>query len=472
MRPIMKKVYTISKKAEQPRVWLQSLVCEAAGWKEGETLYVQVLEDKQEIIIENKTEHAAVDSHVVHVSGRKSPTSQKRRPLVDSSGSRYASILSIKQKVEICVFTEGDYGRVIIRPLQYKLMASKTIQSPADERIRLLSMCAGAGIGTSCMVDTNYFTPVMEIEWEDDSSEVIKHNYPNSYLFNGDLRDCNEAVKSDVAFISLPCDQHSSLGYQEGNVMNNLVLAASKLIKSSKSKILFFENVPQFYKSDSWFILKDLLGDIYPYWQEKNIESWDYGSIATRNRTYAVGFSDYELFQSFEFPRAPKLRRKKLKDYLESPKSKFEWKSLAKWMNSFQSRDSSWKNRSLDKTFVTGEVKQINAIPARYRSQCASNSYVLSENRESFRFLTEKEIRKILHVPDWFEFCDHTPVTRRYEMLGQSVDGNVIRAIANNIAMVLMKHSFHTIKEHVKEIKDKTVASVNIATNGQLELMI
>jgi hypothetical protein len=43
----------------------------------------------------------------------------------------------------------------------------------------------GAGIGTSAFMN-GYFTPVMEIEYEDDSSENLKLNYPKSYLFNGD----------------------------------------------------------------------------------------------------------------------------------------------------------------------------------------------------------------------------------------------------------------------------------------------
>lgn len=469
MNPVMKKVYTVSKKADNPRVWLQHLICEAAGLQADEEIYISVDEDNQEIVVQNQP--ISEQNHVVHVSSRVSKTSGKRRPLVDSAKQEYASILSIKQKVEICVYRKGSLSKIVIRPLRYKLMETATIESPSDERIRLLSVCAGAGIGTSCLQDTNYFTPVMEIEYDDDSSEILKHNYPNSYLFNGDLRDCHEVVESQVALVTLPCSEHSSLGFQEGNVMNDLFLATAKILISSKSKVLFFENVPAFFQSEGWQQLKDLLLDSYPYWQEKNIESYDFGAIATRNRTYAVAFSDFEMFQSFQFPKAPNVRRKKLKDYLDGKNESFEWKSLDHWMASFQSREA-WKDRSLDKTFVDGNAKQINCIAMRYRSQSASNTYVLSDDKKHFRFLTENEIRRILRVPEWFEFCDHTPKTRRFEMLGQSVSGEVIRAIGNSIAAAFMKQALKKVNQKVRVVKEKVEQAISIATNGQLELVI
>jgi len=470
MKQILKKVYTVSKKAEKPRLWLQHILCESAGLSVGAPIYISVNQEDEEIIIQNQP--ISDDDHIVHVSSRLSKTSGNRRPLVDSAKEEYASILSIKQKVEMCVYKKGTLSRIVVRPLHYKLMETATVESPKDGRIRLLSVCAGSGVGTSCLVDTKYFTSVMEIENDEDSSEVLKLNYPNSYLFNGDMRDCHEVVESDVALVTLPCTEHSSLGFQEGNVMNDLYLATAKIIASSKSKIIFFENVPAFYKSEGWHLLKSLLSELYPYWHEKNIESYDFGSISLRNRTYAIGFLDYEMFTQFSFPKAPNVRRRKLKDYLDGKDGKYEWKSLKTWMNNFKTRGSSWSNRSLDKTFVDGNCKQISCLAARYRSQSASNTYVLSDDKQSFRFLTESEIRRILRVPDWFEFCDHTPITRRYEMLGQSVSGEVIRAIGNSIAAVFMRQALKKVSSVVSEVKQKVEHALSIDSKGQLELII
>ncbi len=460
-----KKVYTVSKKADKPRLWLQHIVCEAADFQPGDPLYIRVNEDEEQILIQNYDFPDESADHIIHVAARRNRVSGKERPLVDTSGERY-KFLSIKQKVEIAVYKKGSKSQIVIQPLRYSLFTNQTLNTQKDERIRLLSVCAGAGMGTVCMADTNSYTPIQEIELDEDSAEVLIHNFPNSTVFNGDMRDCMEIAEVDVALVTLPCGEFSTLGYQEGNVMNDLVLAASKIIKSSKASMLFFENVPKFYKSDAWFRLRELLRDEYPFWTTKNIEAWDFGSIATRNRTYGFACRDNEVFQAFDFPTAPKIRRRKLKDFLDSSKVNHEWKELDKWMDSFNSREA-WRDRDLSRTFVTKDVNKISCIPARYTAHSASSSYVLHEDGKRWRFLSIAEIKRILNVPEWFEFCEHTPKTRQYEMLGQSVDGTVIRAIANKIA-----YAYTKVKTSTKKITNSLTDSYTINNQGQLELFL
>lgn len=468
---VLKTVYQVAKKGKnpKPRFFLQHLVCEAANWGPGDTLYVSVDESNKEIIVQNQTIEEA--THTLSVSYRE--RNGIKRPVIDTAGERYESIVDIKDKVEICVYK----GKVIIRPLRYKLMENATIPTHEDERIRYLSICAGAGIGTSVLKNTGYFTPVMEIELEEDSAEVLRHNFPNSFIFNGDLRDCHEVMQSDVVLATLPCNEHSNLGFGDEGMINHLVLATSKIIESSKCKAIIFENVPQWFTSKSYQTLKDILLPNFPYWTESNIESADCGSLARRNRTYAIATSSRELLFNFEFPQIPKNQRKrKLRNYVDSfSENNYEWKDLAKWQESFASREA-WKDRNLDKTFVTLDAKEIACIPKRYRSHCASNSYVLNEAKTMWRFLTETEIMRILSVPDWFEFPNFIPITRRYEMLGQSVDGRVFAGIANNLATAFLKTK-RFFENNVLQV-DKNLALVEnempitIDANGQIGLAI
>lgn len=69
MKQVIKKVYTVSKKADNPRLWLQHLVCEAAGLKAEEEIYISVNEENQEIIIQNRPINQ--DDHILHVSSRR-----------------------------------------------------------------------------------------------------------------------------------------------------------------------------------------------------------------------------------------------------------------------------------------------------------------------------------------------------------------------------------------------------------------
>lgn len=476
---VLKKVYQVSQKGKnpQPRFFLQHLICEAAGWKPKDTLYVHTNEEENEVTVQNtpfqfenseKESHMKDRIHEVSVSYRENKNTGQLRPLVDTAGDRYRSIVDIKQKVEMCVYK----GKVVIRPLQYNLMENATTPTHSDQRIRLTSIGAGAGVGTSVFQNTGYFTPVMEIELEQDSAEVLKHNFPNSFLFNGDLRDCHDVMESDVVLATLPCNEHSNLGFGDEGIGNNIVLATVKLIESSKSKAVVFENVPQFYKSKAFQSMKEMLMDKYPYWIERNIESLDFGSLARRDRTYAVAFTHKEMFLNFEFPAPAKNQRKrKLRDYVDSFKEcNYEWKSLEKWTESFNSREA-WKDRKLDKTFVTMDAKEIQCIPKRYRSQCASNTYVLNSAKDKWRFLTESEIRKILSIPEWFQFCSHTPITRRFEMLGQSVDGRVISAIANNLATTFMKTK-DKLTSTAQTVKNTAQEFISINENGQFELAL
>lgn len=463
----LKKVYSVSKKGkpEKPRLFLQHLVCEAAGFTPKGELFISIDESKEEIVLQNFPFNDSNEVFSVHVASRKSRLSGKERPLVDTAGDKYA-FLDINQKIEVNVYKNGNKGQVVIRPLEYQLFENNTIPSPKDSRIRVLSVCAGSGIGTAALVDTNYFSAVQEIELEDDSAEVLLHNFPNSTIFNGDLRDCNNVAEADMAFVTMPCTEHSNLGYQEGNVMNDLVIATTKIIKSSRASVLFFENVPGFYQSQAWIDLKGLLKNDYPYWAQKELEAWDFGSLALRRRVYAVAFDSEERFLEFEFPKPPKLRRKKLKDFLDRNDVEHEWKSVDKWMESFNSR-SAWRDRSLELTFLTKDAEKAQCIPSRYTAQCASNSHVLNDDKTMWRFFSLDEIKRIMGIPEWFSFTDNIQKIRKYEMLGQSIDGRVIKAIANRIAYAFMK-----VKNNLTKKVDEIKNSYTVANSGQLELLL
>ncbi|MFX3639873.1 MAG: DNA cytosine methyltransferase [Candidatus Pristimantibacillus sp.] len=441
---LLTKVYTVSKKHDAPRLWLQNLICETAGFIPGSELYVHVDESSQRITIQNKGFEENQNVHKISVSSRLNRTSKERRPLVDTCGTKYASILCVQEKIEVSVYRQGEHSQVVVRPLHYRLFESETIESPSDERIRLLTICSGSGLGTSMFVDTQYYTAVQEVEIEDDSAEVIKYNFPHSYLFNGDLRDCGTVAKADVAFCTLDCSEHTSLGDGGQGYFNNLVLGTYKILKAAEPSVIFFENVPSFYQSRSYLDLKELLSPIYPYFIGPiQIDSYDFGSIARRDRSYVVCMREREDFEHFRTPKAPTFRRFKLKEFLDPKGTEHVWKSVSSWRESFASKvekNNSWAERSTEKTFVNPNTcTELQCIPRRYRSHSASNSYVLNDEGTEWRFLTISELRRIFHIPSWFQFPKHTPVSRIYEMIGQSLCGKIIKCFANEIATMFFR---------------------------------
>ncbi|MFE5321495.1 hypothetical protein ACFQ88_22555 [Paenibacillus sp. NPDC056579] len=237
--PLLKKVYKVSKKHDAPRLWLQHIVCEAAGFTPGADLFVRIDEKEKMIIIQNQPYDDDGFDHEISVSSRINRTSGQPRPLVDTCGSRYATILNVQEKIEISVYRRGNISQVVVRPLRYRLFESDKVEPPSDERIRLLSICSGAGLGTAVFVESQYYTAVQEIEIDEDSAGVSKHNFPYSYLFNGDLRDCHTVAKADVAFVTLDCSEHSSLGDGGKDILTTLFLAPIKYYKL-QNRVPFF----------------------------------------------------------------------------------------------------------------------------------------------------------------------------------------------------------------------------------------
>jgi len=472
----LKKVYQISKKADRPRLFFRHIVCEAAGLNVGQEVYVRVDEEDQEIILQNKPFNDT-EGHSIHVSSSVNKHSGERRPLLDTARDYYNSIISIKEKAEVCVYQKGTLHQVIVRPLRFNIHQKQVMEhrdeKRNDERFKLLSLGAGCGIGTAAFQDTNFFTPVQEIELEEDSAENLMLNYPLSYVFNGDLRDVSEVAKSDVALCTLPCNEYSNLGQGNEDIFNNLILGVVDILRAADPKVIVMENVPGYYKGKGYNDLKNRLKEIWPYWTEKEIESYEFGSsIARRKRTYSYACKDEETFLNLEFPsQSRNPRRKKLKAFLDHKGTEYEWKPLDKWLKSFQSRDS-WKDRNLDKTFVKSDTKgPLNCIAKRYTSHSASNSYVLNHEGTHWRFLSISELRRILSIPDWFELSEHIPRWRQYEMIGQSVDCGIIKAIANKVAGTLLnvKEIGKTI---VKESKESINHAVTINDNGQVQLVL
>ncbi|MEB9897778.1 DNA cytosine methyltransferase [Bacillus cereus] len=301
-------------------------------------------------------------------------------------------------------------------------------------------------------VDTQYYTAVQEIEIEEDSGEVIKHNFPNSFLFSGDLRDCNTVAKADVALVTLDCSEHSVLGDGGQGYFDNLVLGAYKILEAAQPRVILFENVPAFYNSSSYLDLRELLALSFPYLVGPiRLDSYDFGSIAHRTRSYAVYLREKEDFERFKEPKIPSFRRFKLKEYLDPKGTHHEWKSVEAWRRSFSQKtinSNSWANRNTEKTFVNPNIcTELQCIPRRYRSHSASNSYILSEDGTKWRFLSIEELRRIFFIPKWFMFPRHISNPRIYEMIGQSLCGRVIRSFANEIASMFFRRHATNLKK-------------------------
>ncbi|MDH6374331.1 hypothetical protein M2444_006181 [Paenibacillus sp. PastF-3] len=65
---LLQKVYTVSKKHNSPRLFLQNFICESAGLEPGMDLFVRINETEKMIVIQNRVFEESDNIHEVSVS--------------------------------------------------------------------------------------------------------------------------------------------------------------------------------------------------------------------------------------------------------------------------------------------------------------------------------------------------------------------------------------------------------------------
>lgn len=58
----------------------------------------------------------------------------------------------------------------------------------------------------------------------------------------------------------------------------------ARIILESGANSIFFENVPTYFKSETFQKLKEMLLPVFPEWYQETIDSYDLGAIETRKR--------------------------------------------------------------------------------------------------------------------------------------------------------------------------------------------
>ena len=104
--------------------------------------------------------------------------------------------------------------------------------------------------------------------------------------------------------VTLDCSEHSSLGDGGQGYFDNLILGTYKILKAAEPRCIIYENVPAFYESASYSDLRELLAPDFPYLIGPiQIDSYDFGSIAHRTRSYAVYLREKEGFDLLRVPK-------------------------------------------------------------------------------------------------------------------------------------------------------------------------
>ena len=172
-----------------------------------------------------------------------------------------------------------------------------------------------AGIGG---IDIGFQQAGFEVLWANeidrDACKTYRQNFPETALFEGDVRnlDASRLPKVDVITAGFPCQSFSVCGNKKGfsDSRGNLFFEITRIIDKVKPQVVFLENVANLVEHDKGrtfnTIFNELAGRCY-FIRYLVADACDYGIPQHRTRTYIVAFADEKQCEAFAFPQKTKL---------------------------------------------------------------------------------------------------------------------------------------------------------------------
>lgn len=370
---MIRNVRTSTNKYGNPRVFIESAVLEVGNFEVGESIsYTYV---KQALVIKK-----AEDTQY-KVSKRKRPSWNKERPLIDYSNGDLALLFRAKEKIDILV---SDSVIVIRKEQSFDLCVigqPRLTSTESMKKLTVASLPSGCGIATAALESTGFYESKIGADVWDLAVESYAHNFASSSIYWGDVKSLHPSYlpSVDVTWLSPPCVTFSSLGGQSNGVLEGLGPHFARLIMSNNSKCIIIEQVPSYFASRSFEHLKGLLAPLFPYWNVTTIDAYDFGSVSSRKRGYAVAFREETDFQFPTTPKLPEHKRLTVGQVLGKDWEEGDWRTIkGTTMEHLLSKDGKNNNFTAEKnrTLVSFGDKKISCITANYAKINVTSSYL------------------------------------------------------------------------------------------------
>ena len=175
-----------------------------------------------------------------------------------------------------------------------------------------------AGIGG---IDLGFIQAGFEVAWaneiDPDACKTYRHNFPNTKLIEGDIRnlDAKALEKVDVLTAGFPCQSFSVCGNQKGfkDSRGNLFFEIMRIADELQPQIIFLENVANLTEHDNgktFNVIHNELASRDYFIRYLIADACDYGVPQHRTRTYIVAFKSKEACDKFRFPEKRKLEKR------------------------------------------------------------------------------------------------------------------------------------------------------------------
>lgn len=299
-----------------------------------------------------------------------------------------------------------------------------------------------AGIGG---IDLGFKQAGFDILWANeidrDACKTYKLNFPETTLFEGDIRKLDAAKLENVDIITagFPCQPFSVCGKQIGfgDDRGNLFFEIMRIADAIEPKIVFLENVANLVEHDKGrtfnVIHNELVSRGY-YLRYMVADACDYGIPQHRTRTYLLAFRDVERCESYHFPEKVKPEKRifdiidktvKVDDSFYLPENSPKYNKMAKAII-----DDNQIYRFSDYGIQSGKDGICFTLKANMGTWY--DRVPIIKDNYGIRTITPNECLALMGFPEDFMIANITPESA-YKQIGNSVCVPVIFQIANNI---------------------------------------
>lgn len=299
-----------------------------------------------------------------------------------------------------------------------------------------------AGIGG---IDLGFKQAGFDILWANeidrDACKTYKLNFPETTLFEGDIRKLDAAKLENVDIITagFPCQPFSVCGKQIGfgDDRGNLFFEIMRIADAIEPKIVFLENVANLVEHDKGrtfnVIHNELVSRGY-YLRYMVADACDYGIPQHRTRTYLLAFRDVERCESYHFPEKVKLEKRifdildksvKVDDCFYLPENSPKYNKIAKAIT-----DDNQIYRFSDYGIQSGKDGICFTLKANMGTWY--DRVPIIKDNYGIRTITPNECLALMGFPKEYKIAD-IPLKSAYKQIGNSVCVPVIFQIANNI---------------------------------------
>lgn len=288
---------------------------------------------------------------------------------------------------------------------------------------------------------------VYSSEWDIPVQEVYYNNFGD--IPDGDITKVNEKSipNHDILCAGFPCQAFSISGKQCGfrDDRGTLFFDVARIVKEKKPKIVFMENVKNFATHDSGKtlqIVKSTMEKLGYTFNQKVLNSVDYGIPQKRERLYMVCFRKDLLIKNFTFPKAIKLT-KHVEDYLLQDSSLTEHLYVNRpdtYYNNLQ--DNVYSNKSIRLGVVNkgGQGERIYSTKGIAITFSAYGGGVFAKTGGYLidgrpRKLHPRECARLMGYPDSYKISKKS--NQAYKQFGNSVVIDVLQYIGIEIGKAI-----------------------------------